>query len=134
MRHRVLELPPPDPGAYFGSAPAGYVDACVDPAALQGHAILDAELPPLNSIGRSFGTTFIETRARLSAACTTTAGRSYLAISPGTDPSSAVLAVALQGVQAKLPRWGLHVLDVNLTMGNLLDLVGTESKAWLAAH
>jgi hypothetical protein len=129
-----LAAPPPDQSAHFGSAPAPrYVDACVDPAALQGHTILNAELPPLTSVGRSFGTTFIETRAQLSAVCTSNAGHSYLAISPGTDPSSAVLTIALQGVQAKLPGWGLHVLDVNLSLGNLIDLVGTESKAWLAA-
>jgi hypothetical protein len=129
-----LATPPPDQGAHFGLAPKGYVDACVDPAALEGHAVLNAELPPLSSIGRSFGTTFIETQAQLSAACTSNAGHSYLAISPGADPSSTVIGVALQAVQAKLPGWGLHVLDVNLTLGNLIDLVGTESKAWLAFH
>jgi len=130
-----LSTPPPEPGAYFGSASKpGYVDACVDPAALQGHAMLNAELPPLGALARSFGTSFIETQARLSAACATNAGHTYLAISPAADPSSAVLGVALQGVQAKLPGWGLHVLDINLTMGNLLDLIGTESKAWLAAN
>jgi hypothetical protein len=129
-----LATPPPDQNAHFGSARAPrFVGACVDPAALQGHTILNAELPPLTSVGRSFGTTFIETRAQLGAECTSDAGHSYLAISPGTDPSSAVLTIALQGVQTKLPGWGLHVLDVNLSLGNLIDLVGTESKAWLAA-
>jgi hypothetical protein len=33
------------------------------------------------------------------------------------------------GVQAK---WGLHLVDVNLAMGNLLDVVGQQSGAWLA--
>ncbi len=28
--------------------------------------------------------------------------------------------------------WGLHLVDVNLAMGNLVDIVGTEAKAWLA--
>jgi hypothetical protein len=130
-----LATPPPDQGAVFGAASTpGYVDACVDPAALEGRTILDAELPPLTSVGRSFGTTFIETQAQLSAACASNGGHSYLAISPGTDSHSAVLAIALQGVQGKLPGWGLHVLDVNLTLGNLVDLVGMESKAWLASH
>ncbi len=119
----------------FGSAATpGDVDACVDPAALDGRATLDAELPPLGPLGRSFGTTFIETQAQLSAACTVSAGHSYLAISPGTDSRSSVLAIALEAVQAKIPGWGLHALDINLTLGNLLDLVGTESKAWLATH
>jgi hypothetical protein len=28
--------------------------------------------------------------------------------------------------------WGLHLIDANLAMGNLVDIVGAESKAWLA--
>jgi hypothetical protein len=29
--------------------------------------------------------------------------------------------------------WGLHLVDVNLAMGNLIDIVGQQAKAWLAA-
>jgi len=29
-----------------------------------------------------------------------------------------------------LPDWGLHLIDVNLTMGNLLDIVGRQSKVY----
>jgi len=28
--------------------------------------------------------------------------------------------------------WGLHLLDVNLTLGNLLDIVGQQSKAYVS--
>ena len=28
--------------------------------------------------------------------------------------------------------WGMHLVDVNLTMGNLLDIVGKQAKAYLA--
>jgi hypothetical protein len=31
------------------------------------------------------------------------------------------------------PQWGLHVLDVNLALGNLVELVGSQSAAHLAA-
>jgi len=31
-----------------------------------------------------------------------------------------------------LPDWGLHLVDVNVTMGNLLDVVGDETRAYLA--
>jgi len=73
----------------------------------------------------------IETPGQLTASCTTTADRTYLGISPG--PKSEVLANTLHDVQNVVPGWGLHLLDINLTLGNLVDLVGTESKAWLAA-
>jgi hypothetical protein len=29
-----------------------------------------------------------------------------------------------------LANWGLHLIDVNLAMGNLLDLVDAQSKAY----
>jgi hypothetical protein len=29
--------------------------------------------------------------------------------------------------------WGLHLIDANLFMGNLVDLVGEEGKAWVAS-
>jgi hypothetical protein len=32
-----------------------------------------------------------------------------------------------------LPDWGLHLIDVNLAMGNLIDIVQQESKAYLSA-
>jgi hypothetical protein len=31
-----------------------------------------------------------------------------------------------------LPSWGLHLIDVNLTMGNLLSIVGDETRTYLA--
>ena len=31
-----------------------------------------------------------------------------------------------------LANWGLHLVDVNIAMGNLLDIVGHETKAYLA--
>jgi hypothetical protein len=31
-----------------------------------------------------------------------------------------------------LANWGLHLVDVNLAMGNLIDIVGQETKAYLA--
>jgi len=33
-----------------------------------------------------------------------------------------------------LPRWGLHVVDVELAMGNLLEIVAAQSKAWQREH
>ena len=32
-----------------------------------------------------------------------------------------------------LANWGLHLIDVNLAMGNLVDIVSRQAKAWLAA-
>lgn len=29
--------------------------------------------------------------------------------------------------------WGLHLIDVNLAMGNLVDIVGRQGRAFLAS-
>ena len=57
----------------------------------------------------------------------------YLEVSVHADPSGkrtddivGDLSIGPQ-VQAN---WGLHLVDVNLSMGNLLDIVAQESKAW----
>jgi hypothetical protein len=39
----------------------------------------------------------------------------------------------MAGDQA-LPFWGLHLIDVNLAMGNLVQIVGQEAKSWVAAQ
>jgi hypothetical protein len=31
-----------------------------------------------------------------------------------------------------LPSWGLHVLDMPLTQGSLLDMVDAQARAWTA--
>jgi hypothetical protein len=33
-----------------------------------------------------------------------------------------------------LPEWGLHLIDANLVMGNLLDLIASQGQAWRMAH
>ena len=32
------------------------------------------------------------------------------------------------------PAWGLHLQDVNLVMGDVVELVRTQSEAWRAAR
>ena len=33
-----------------------------------------------------------------------------------------------------VPMWGLHLVDVNLVLGDLIELVGRQTKAYLARH
>ena len=33
-----------------------------------------------------------------------------------------------------LADWGLHLIDVNLAIGNLVDIVGQQSKVYLATN
>jgi len=128
-----LASAPPGADAYFGAArTAGDVDACVDPAQLTGGGALDAELPALGRVAEALGTTLVENPGQLTAACERRDGRSFLAVT--VSAGAPLLAAALEAVEARRPQAGLHVFDVNLALGNLVSLVGSESTAWLAAH
>jgi hypothetical protein len=125
-------LTPPGPGAdgrFGGDGPDGQ-DACVNPAASLGRDTLRADFPAVGRLAE-FGTTFLENPGQVLARCQRTDARNYLAIS--TTPGADVLAAELGLVQSRLPTWGLHVLDVDIALGDLVELVGRQSAAWRAA-
>jgi len=72
----------------------------------------------------------------LSAECVSNASGSYLAVTVHSDPAGPrakdiVGDIVVSGqVHAE---WGLHLIDVGLAMGNLVDIVDQQSKAYLAA-
>ena len=55
----------------------------------------------------------------------------YLAVSRNAVPNEPRVG-DIRGDIIINPDWGLHLVDVNLTMGNLLDVVGDETRAYLA--
>ncbi len=118
----------------FGANPApGQVGACVNPAALAGGkanlksyfrkpSVAPAEDPP-----------YVELIGQLSGECVTDAQGSVLRISLEESKFKDLLQVILtRGAVAS--GWGLHPLDVPLTLGDLLDLTEAQSKAWIAAR
>jgi hypothetical protein len=83
------------------------------------------------------GTPFVQVPGMLTAACARNDAGAYLAVTVHADPSG-IRADDFSGDvfthgQVR-PRWGLHVVDVELAMGNLLDLVDAQSESWLAAQ
>ena len=71
----------------------------------------------------------------LTAECVSNPGGSYLAVTVHGDPagprtSDIVGDVVVNG--QVLPEWGLHLIDVHLAMGNLVDIVRQESTTYLA--
>ena len=59
----------------------------------------------------------------------------YLEVTVHGDPSGPRtddIIGDLAGNGQVLANWGLHLVDVNLAMGNLVDIVGQQAKAWLA--
>ena len=48
------------------------------------------------------------------------------------DPRVDDIPGGLGAAGAPLANWGLHLVDVNLAMGNLIDIVGQQAKAYAA--
>ena len=132
----LADNPPTDAG-YFGKSPAPDVSAaCTNPAALGGgKTTLGAEMPvtPKVAADLDIHTTFIRLPGLVSGECVTSGDLSYLAIEVGTDRRSVLETRALTAAEV-VPGWGLHLLDVNLVLDDLVELVRAQSVAWVAAH
>jgi hypothetical protein len=142
--------PPPD-NSHFGRPrdpkAVGMDAACVNPASLGGgtgeaksyFAVAIAGVgaaPPFPWLkGKPITTPFVSVPGLITAACVHAAPFNYLAIHLNADPASPRTSeihgdIVVGGVTLK--DWGLHVIDANLFMGNLVDVVGEEAKAWRA--
>ena len=80
-------------------------------------------------------TPFVSVPGLLSAKCASNANANYLEVTVNADPNDprADDIPGDLGMAGKpLANWGLHLIDVNLAMGNLLEIVGKQSKAYLA--
>jgi len=127
---------PPGPGAWFGKAEhPGMTVACVDPAALLGRTALDAELLTTPAVRARLGTPLVENPGLISAACASTGERTFLAVSvKPTGVGAATLARGFEELNGARPNFGLHALDVSLTLGDLVELVGRQAQAWAAGQ
>lgn len=85
--------------------------------------------------GAKTETPWVSLPGMLTARCATNENAAYLEVSVHSDPSGKRAAdipgdlMANGQVQAN---WGLHLIDMNVAMGNLLDIVERQGKAWLA--
>jgi len=139
---------PPPANTRFGKvSEPGMVAACTNPAALAGgsatlHAYLAAggstivgaaPAPPWVSPERPVETPWVSVPGLLSARCTSNEHATYLEItvnSDSADPRVDNIGGDLRVGTQVLTDWGLHLIDVNLGMGNLVDVVKEQSRAW----
>ena len=141
------ESPPPADSRY-GRAAVGQMTACVSPAALvNGGTELDAYLPSVNAFtgigsgapdwagqGTKIATPFVRLPGLIHGQCVTSNGDAYLSIrlEPGKGPRTKTIPGDILIGKTVLKSWGLHLIDVNLTEGDLIALAGRQSQAWLA--
>jgi len=142
------EAPPP-PNSRFGRVPTeGMQAACVNPAALNGgkaemHAYLSAGFngvsteaapPKAWATGAKIETPFVSVPGLLSGECVSSDAGSYLAITTNANPSDPRTDEITGDVVAGgnvLKDWGLHLIDAHVAMGNLIEVVAQQSKAYL---
>ena len=142
---------PPPANTLFGKVPdADMAAACTNPAALAGgsgqlHAYLSSDgrtivgttkPKPWVVPEQPVDTPFVSVPGLLTAKCTSNDNASgYLEITVNGNPSDARVDDIVGDIgagQAVLTNWGLHLVDVNLSMGDLLDIVGQQAKAYTA--
>jgi hypothetical protein len=132
--------PPPEP-SYFGSTrAAGMQVACTNPAALGGgKAPIDFVFRTISTNVTEQGpieTPYVRVPGLITAECIEKDGASYLAISVDADPARPRAGITgEQLAKAEIsPQWGLHLIDVPVSIGSLLQLVAEQAKAYAKAN
>lgn len=136
---------PPPANTLFGSVPQeGMEAACTNPAYLPGgigqlQAYLSADGTTIVGSGQERSwvegneveTPFVRLPGLLIAECATNEHATYLEVTVEGDPSDP----RADDIGGDLtPQWGLHLIDVGLAQGNLMDIVEQQSAAWRNAR
>ena len=140
--------PPPANSRFAKAAWPDMIAGCTNPAALKGgsgelHAYLSTKgsgtsAAPVSSPwakdAPAIDTAFVSVPGMLTAECVSNEKGSYLAVTVHGDPADARTDEITGDVVREgkvLPEWGLHLIDVNLSIGNLIDIVRDQTKVYL---
>ena len=139
---------PPPANTLFGRVEGADMEsACTNPAALKGgsgelHAYLTGTGPLIAGVpqkhqwvanGAAIETPFVSVPGMLSAKCAANENGAYLELTvkgDPADPRADDIPGDLSILGKPQPNWGMHLVDVNLAMGNLVDIVGRQAKAF----
>jgi hypothetical protein len=144
-------IPPPATSRFGKVAEAGKHAACVNPAAVvassdpagpgAAHSYLwsagrgQAAAPPTTWVkGKTITTAFVSTPGLLTTQCVRQGEFSYLKVTTNavpSDPRTDVIAGDVMILGAPDPNWGLHLIDMNHSMGDLVAIVEAQSTAWM---
>ncbi len=140
---------PPPANTLFGKPqdPATMSGSCTNPVTLgegstplrsylsaSGRTITGTIAPkPWVAPEKPIDTPWVSVPGLLTARCATNENATYLEVTVNGNPADARaddITGDIGAVGKPLPNWGLHLIDVNLAMGNLLDLVEQQSRAY----
>lgn len=143
-------VPPPANSRFGRVREEGMTAVCANPAALGGgsgalHSYLSSGVSGTGSSAsprpwvtppKPISTPFVSVPGLLTAECVSNEKGSYLAVTVNGDPADPrtddIVGDVMTGGEVQAD-WGLHLIDVNLAMGNLIDIVRQQSRAYLAA-
>jgi hypothetical protein len=115
---------------YFGGTRSGVPPLCVNPAAVAGgRGALETYLSK-PSFAPETDPPYVELAGQLTAECVADAGGAVLRVHIEPGPVAGLLGVVLAKF-SPMPAWGEHPLDISLVQGNMVDLIGSQSAAWL---
>jgi len=139
---------PPGNTLFGHSADPASVGNCTNPVTLgagsaplraylsgQGRMIAMGGPAPKWVADKTVDTPFVSVPGLLTAECKTNEFATYLEIKVNGDPADPRvddITGDLGAATKPIAQWGLHLVDVNLAMGNLLDLVDAQSKSYRA--
>jgi len=139
-------MPPPANTRFGRVAGNDLVAACTNPTALgggsgsarayldtRGQMIVGQSPRPWVVPERAIDTPWVSVPGLLTAQCSSNEHATYLEVTVHGDPSDPrtddIAGDLVAGGQLLLD-WGLHLIDVNLAMGNLVDVVTQQARAW----
>jgi hypothetical protein len=143
-------LPPPANTLFGRVAGEGMEAACTNPAALGGgNGPLHAYLTGAGSLiasgapqkhqwvtgGSLIETPFVSVPGLLTAKCANNENGHFLEVTVNgnpADPRADDIPGDLGAMGKVQANWGLHLIDVNVAMGNLVDIVSKQSRAYLS--
>ncbi len=136
------ETVPPSATAGFGIGRNGNEAVCTNPAALGGGEAKnpDAYFSTGNiewTKGKKIDTPFVKVPGLISTECVKKDAHHYLEVRLHADPNDARADdhggdVMAQGKPD--PSWGLHLVDANVGIGDLVNIVAKQGAAWKKAH
>ena len=133
-------IPPPAESRFGRVADATMEAGCTHPAALGGgsaplHAHFTTGTHAWLTSGTKIETPFVSVPGLLSARCVSNDKGSYLEVTvngDAKDPRADDIPGDVMAAGKPNPSWGLHLIDVHEAMGDLVALVGRQSKAYAA--
>jgi hypothetical protein len=136
---------PPMPGDFFGNAGDGFEAICTNPVPLgRGGRVTKPYFPTQPSTLLMTGgpvqgpfadpervseitTPFYTMPDFIEVACETTPGYEFLSVRILGDPADPRADDISGALESLLPGWGLHIIDVSLAMGDIVELVRLQA-------